>query len=132
MQNLSTEQRTIVLYESVHRVRECVADLADIFGDRRDAFVGRELTKLHEQCLHDTLGELREHLEDGRIPEKGEFVLVIAGAPAAPASAIDVDRLLTELADRLPPKEVARIAASVTGLRRNDLYQRLLDLRNEP
>ncbi len=132
LQNLSTEQRTIVLYESVHRVRECVADLADIFGDRRDAFVGRELTKLHEQCLHDTLGELREHLEDGRIPEKGEFVLVIAGAPAAPASAIDVDRLLTELADRLPPKEVARIAASVTGLRRNDLYQRLLDLRNEP
>ena len=132
LQNLSTEQRTIVLYESVHRVRDCVADLADIFGDERDAFVGREMTKLHEQCVHATLGELREKLQNGGIPEKGEFVLVVAGAPATPASAIDVDRLLAELAERLPPKEVARIAASVTGLRRNDLYQRLLDLRNKP
>ncbi len=132
LQQLSTEQRTIVLYESVHRVRDCVADLAEVFGDDRDAFLGRELTKLHEQCVHGTLNEIRERLRDGGIPEKGEFVLVIAGAPAEPASAIDVDRLLTELADRLPAKEVAKIAASVTGLRRNNLYQRLLELRNEP
>ena len=52
-------------------------------------------------------------------------------APAEPASAIDVDRLLTELVDRLPAREAAKIAAAVTGLRRNDLYQRVLDLRNE-
>ncbi|MDJ0748538.1 MAG: 16S rRNA (cytidine(1402)-2'-O)-methyltransferase [Woeseiaceae bacterium] len=132
LQRLSAERRTIVIYESVHRVRDCLADLADILGADRSAFLGRELTKLHEQCVHATLSELRQGLESGGIPEKGEFVLVIAGAPAAPASAIDVDRLLTELSDRLPANEAAKITASVTGLRRNDLYQRLLDLRNEP
>ena len=58
-------------------------------------------------------------------------MLVVAGAPAVPAGAIDVDRLLGELAEGLPAKEAARIAARVTGLRRNDLYQRVLDLRNE-
>ena len=132
LQQLATEERTIVLYESVHRIRESVADLVDVFGSDRKAFVGRELTKLHEQCLLATLGELEACLQDGTLVEKGEFVLVIAGAPAVPASAIDVDRLLSELADRLPAKEVARIVANVTGLRRNDLYQRVLDIRNEP
>lgn len=128
---LSAEQRTIVLYESVHRIQQCVADLADAFGTDRQAFLGRELTKLHEQCVHATLGELHRRLHDGVIPARGEFVLVVAGAPAEPASAIDVDRLLTELVDRLPAREAAKIAAAVTGLRRNDLYQRVLDLRNE-
>ncbi|MDJ0709331.1 MAG: 16S rRNA (cytidine(1402)-2'-O)-methyltransferase [Woeseiaceae bacterium] len=128
---LAAEQRTLVFYESVHRIRDCVADLADVFGKQRDAYLGRELTKLHEQCVHATLGELCERLDDDSIPAKGEFVLVVAGAPHAPSSAVDVDRLLAELAGRLPAKEVARIAASVTGLRRNDLYQRVLSLRND-
>ncbi len=131
LQARATEERTIVLYESVHRIRDSVADLADVLGGDREAFIGRELTKLHEQCMHATLGELTERLEDGTIPEKGEFVLVIAGASAAPASAIDVDRLLAELVDRLPAKEVAKIAAAATGLRRNELYQRVLDLKNK-
>ncbi len=129
LQQRSTEERTLVVYESVHRIRDCITDLVDIFGSDREAFVGRELTKLHEQCVHATLGVLQERVQDGSIPEKGEFVLVIAGASAAPASAIDVDRLLAELAERLPAKEVARIVAGVTGLRRNDLYQRVLELR---
>ena len=130
LQRRSEEQRTTVLYESVHRIRDCVADIADIFGADRDAFLGRELTKLHEQCVHATLGELCEGLKDGSIPEKGEFVLVVAGASAASTGAIDIDRLLTELADRLPAKEAARIAAGATGLRRNDLYKRVLDLKS--
>ncbi len=131
LQQRATEERTLVLYESVHRIRESFADIADVFGRDREAFIGRELAKLHEQCVHATLGELSERLQDGTIPEKGEFVVVIAGASTAPASAVDVDRLLRELAARLPAKEVAKIAAAVTGLRRNDLYQRVLDLKNE-
>ena len=129
LQQRATEQRTLVLYESVHRIRESVAEIAKVFGDDREAFIGRELTKLHEQCVHATLGELTAQLQDGTIPEKGEFVLIIAGAAVAPASAIDVDRLLAELAALLPAKEAARVAASASGLRRNDLYQRLLDLK---
>jgi len=62
LQELSTEVRTIVLYESVHRIQDSVADLADVFGKERDAFIGRELTKMHEQCVHATLGELAERV----------------------------------------------------------------------
>ncbi len=131
LRRLAAEERTVVLYESVHRIGDCLDDLADTFGAGRDAFLGRELTKLHEQCVHASLGDLRDRLHDGSIPRKGEFVLVIAGAAAAEASDIDVDRLLGELAERLPAKEAARIAANATGLRRNALYQRVLALRGD-
>ena len=56
---LANEVRTIVMYESVHRISECILDLVDIFGADRKAFIGRELTKLHEQCVQESLGEVR-------------------------------------------------------------------------
>ena len=57
---LASETRTIVLYEAVHRIAACVADLCDVFGPERNAFVGRELTKLHEQSVRGTLAALVE------------------------------------------------------------------------
>ncbi|MCH7637197.1 MAG: 16S rRNA (cytidine(1402)-2'-O)-methyltransferase, partial [Proteobacteria bacterium] len=69
---LSRETRTIVLYESVHRIRASMADLVDEFGPSRKAFLGRELTKIHEQCVQATLSELLRQLDDGTIVAKGE------------------------------------------------------------
>jgi 16S rRNA (cytidine1402-2'-O)-methyltransferase len=131
LQRLSQEPRTLVLYESVHRIQDCLDDLVEVFGVDRGAFMGRELTKLHEQCVRATLGELQAQVRDGVIVSKGEFVLVIAGAAEAPAGNVDVDRLLEELAGHLPAKEAARIAAAVSGLRKNELYQRVLQLRQD-
>ncbi len=127
---LAGETRTIVLYESVHRIRDCIADLCDEFGARRNAFVGRELTKMHEQCVQATLGELLRQLDDGTIVAKGEFVIIVTGSDKEPSSSLDVDRLLIELAEKLPGKEAAKIAAKVTGSKRNDLYRRILELQD--
>ncbi len=128
---LSRETRTIVLYESVHRIRASVADLVDEFGRSRNAFLGRELTKLHEQCVQATLSELLGQLDDGTIVAKGEFVLVVTGADEQPSSSLDVDRLLLELSDRLPGKDVAKLVARATGESRNSLYERLLALKDD-
>ena len=127
---LSRETRTIVLYESVHRIRASMADLVDEFGPSRKAFLGRELTKMHEQCVQATLSELLRQLDDGTIVAKGEFVIIVTGADDEQASSLDVDRLLIELSDRLPGKDIAKLVARVTGESRNSLYERLLHLRD--
>ena len=128
---LSRETRTIVLYESVHRIRASMADLVDEFGHSRNAFLGRELTKMHEQCVQATLSELLRQLDDGTIVTKGEFVIIVTGADEQPPSSLDVDRLLLELSDRLPGKDIAKLVARVTGESRNSLYERLLALKDD-
>ena len=127
LQARATETRTMVFYESVHRISACFADLIDAFGCERKAFVGRELTKMHEQCVSATLGELAAQVAADEIMHKGELVIVVGGG-ATSASAIDIERLLQELSGKLPDKEIARAVAKATGEKRNALYQRLLDL----
>ena len=129
LEGLAQEQRTIVLYESVHRIGDCLADLVDLFGADRQAFVGRELTKMHEQCVQETLGSLAQRVADGSIVGKGEFVIVIAGAAPTDESIVDADRLLRLLGEQLSAREAARIAAEVTGAKKNALYERLLELK---
>ncbi len=128
LQALASELRTLVFYESVHRIEETLGDMAETFGAERDAFLGRELTKLHEQGVHGTLGQLVGRVESGDIVRKGEFVIVLSGAEATDASSHDADALLKELAAVLPAKTAASIAARVTGARRNEMYARLLEL----
>ena len=128
---LAQEQRTLVFYESVHRIADSLADMADTFGADREAFMGRELTKLHEQCAQASLGELRRRIASGEIPAKGEFVLVVAGAVAEETPAVDVDRLLILHGESLGPKDASRIAAELTGQKKNALYDRFIELKRE-
>ena len=128
LRSLAAETRTMVFFESVHRIRESVASMTQIFGAGRQSFIGRELSKLHEQCVRGSLAELGEQLETGSIPGKGEFVVIVHGADKEEGSSIDVDLLITELASVLPGKQVAAIAAKVTGEKRNVIYARMLEL----
>ncbi len=128
LRDLASERRSIVIYESVHRIRDCLDDLVASFGADRAAFIGRELSKMHEQCVRATLGELLRQVDAGDIVSKGEFVVVVTGSDAEQSSSLDVDRLLVELAAHLPPKSAAKIAARITGGKANDLYPRLIEL----
>lgn len=129
--SLGSEPRTIVFYASVHRLPACLDDLVAGFGADRPAFIARELTKVHEQCVAADLGRIRAMVADGSIPLKGEFVIVVGGCGTAPATSVDVDTLLSELAARLSAREAARIVALVTGAKRNALYRRLLELTGD-
>ena len=125
------EPRTMVFLESVHKVKASLPDLADILGADRPGFIGRELTKLHEQCVHDSLGKLAARLESGQIAAKGEFVIVVGGAAgqAQGTTEIAVDDLLRELMPLLPGSQAVDIATRLTNSRRNEVYRRMLALR---
>jgi len=126
--SLVNEPRTMVFYESVHRIEKTLEDLVSIFGASRPAFVGRELSKMYEQCVQARLDELLDKLVSGTIPDKGEFVLVVGGSGEERTSPALIDRLLAELSGKLPDKEIAKIVSLATGEKRNALYQRLLDI----
>lgn len=79
LEELRSETRTMVFYESPHRVPRTLADLAEVFGPDRPAGVSRELTKLHEETVRGTLAELLVHFTNKE--PRGEFVLVVGGAP---------------------------------------------------
>ena len=128
LQSLAKEQRTLVFFESVHRIKESLQDLCEVFGEERLAFIGREISKLHEQSVRDSLHGLLERVTDGRVPLKGEFVVCVSGSSAADDGGLDEDFLLKTLMDVLPGKQAAAVAARLTGGRRNSLYERMLQL----
>lgn len=130
LRQLQIEPRTLLFYESVHRIGACIDDMTSVLGADRRAFIARELTKLHEQCCYATLGELSAQLADGEIVRKGEFVIVVSGESAPPDSSLEIDRLLRALAARLSAKDAAQVASEATGLKRNPLYARLLALQS--
>lgn len=122
---LVAESRTLVFYESSHRIRQTLADCIEVFGADRPAVLARELTKLHETTLAGRLAELAERLAADAEQGLGEFVLLIDGAPAAQAERAEGLRVLRLLRAELPPAQAARLAAAITGLPRKQLYAAL-------
>ncbi len=122
LRSLRGEQRTIVLYEAVHRIAETLAALREAFGADRRAAIARELTKTHEQIATGTLSELADRL-DASIPLLGELVIVVAGAAAAAPDEFEARRVYELLAAELAPDKALKLAAAVTGVSRNVLYR---------
>ncbi|MEQ1439651.1 16S rRNA (cytidine(1402)-2'-O)-methyltransferase [Fontimonas sp. SYSU GA230001] len=125
---LAHETRTLILYESSHRIADTAQDLADLLGPR-EVCLARELTKLHEQSVVLPACDLPGWLREDANRERGEFVLLIAGAAVEePAAGLDTVQLLRLLLRELPVSAAARIAAEITGLRKKELYERALQL----
>ncbi|WP_416796688.1 16S rRNA (cytidine(1402)-2'-O)-methyltransferase [Ciceribacter azotifigens] len=122
---------TLLFFESPHRIGDTLASAADVLGAARPACVCRELTKTFEEFRRGTLAELAAYYDGDRVV-KGEIVLVIGPPipPEAPAQS-DVDALLKRLAADLPAGKAATEAARRMGLPRKDLYQRILELKDE-
>ena len=125
--SLSREPRTMVFFESPHRILESLEDAVLELGAERAATVSRELTKKFE---HTERGSLQHLVEWAKSEPKGEMVLVVAGAQVAEVQVADlVEQVLALLADGAKLKEaVAEIAASA-GASKSDLYQLVLDRR---
>ena len=125
---LAKEQRTMVFYESVHRIVASLQALVAAFGSDRRAAVCRELTKQYESIYRGTLAELGRAGEAGEITSKGEFVIVVEGARASPGSGLELDRLLRALLAELPLKTAVKVAAAATGRNRNEVYSAALEI----
>ena len=120
---LAGEPRTLVFYESSHRIEESLADLRAAFGDDRPAVLARELTKLFETVLDGTLADLHARVAADADQRKGEFVLVVQGVGEdADAKLAEGRRVHAVLARQLPPSTAAKLAAEITGAPRKALY----------
>jgi len=138
LRSLEQEPRTLVLYESPHRVQDTLEDCVEVFGAERLGAVVREITKLHETTYRGSLRELSSLAKSDADLARGEIVLLIAGAeplPSADAGADGyggaLDKALAPLLKELPLKQAARLAAQITGARDNEAYKRALLLKEQ-
>jgi len=121
---------TLVFYESPHRIRDTLADLAAGLGAARTLVIARELTKLFEQIHVCPLGEALEWLSGDANRERGEFVLMVSGAEAADGEA-ESRRVLEILLRELPVSQAAKLAAEIGGGKKKALYELALQLKGE-
>ena len=132
LEALRGEKRTMVFYEAPHKLLRTLQDLLETLGDRNVALC-RELTKLHEEVYRTTLSEAITHYTE--TPPRGEFVLVLHGAPEQTAPAMDMDAALAAVAryraDGKGLKEACRLAAADSGYAKNTLYQRCLEAEKQ-
>lgn len=127
--SLVQESRTLIFYESTHRILDTIADMQQIFGADRYVVMARELTKTWETIVGATLAELKEWLKEDGNRIKGEIVLVVEGKPSTEQEEISQQavKLLQILATELPLKKAAAIVAETFGYKKNALYQYGLD-----
>jgi len=134
LEQLKEEPRTLIFYEAPHRILECLMDLESIFGADRPAVLGRELTKTFETLKGLPLEQLRAWVEADGNQQRGECVLVVSGWQAPQGDDV-VDakarRVLELLLGELPVKRAAALAAEITGVRKNLLYQIALEAKQD-
>jgi 16S rRNA (cytidine1402-2'-O)-methyltransferase len=122
----------LVLYEAPHRVRDTLQELSQTLGAQRRLVIGRELTKLFETVQVLRLGEACAWLDADANRLKGEFVLAVGpGETPGDAQAQEGERVLALLLAELPVRQAVKLAADITGAKRNALYQRALELKGE-
>ena len=121
---LVAESRTLIFYESGHRIVDALKDMREVFGAQREGVVARELTKIFETVLDAPLGELVERVEADANQQRGEFVVLVAGASgeAADATLAEGRRVFALLCEEMSPAHAARMAARITGAPRKQLY----------
>lgn len=131
LQQLVTETATLIFYEAPHRLADTVSDLATVFGGEREVCLARELTKHYETLWLTTLATLDRAIRDQQVEERGEIVLVVAGAPETAVDSSESDRVLQILLAELPVKQASALAAQLTGAPKRELYRRALALKED-
>lgn len=127
------EVRTLLFYEAPHRIQATLADMAAVFGAQRQAVVARELTKTYETIHGDSLGALCHWVAADENQQRGEMVILVHGAPAPDSTRLDADaeHVLSVLLEELTLKQAVALAVRITGLKRNALYQRAVEMSDD-
>jgi 16S rRNA (cytidine1402-2'-O)-methyltransferase len=120
----------LVFYEAPHRVLECVEDLVAVLEPEREIVVCRELTKMFEQIVRMPLSEALDWIKADSNRERGEFVLLVGPSPVSEGIPPDAQRVLKLLLAEMPLKTAAKLAAEITGVHKNALYDLALALKD--
>lgn len=131
LDKLVMESATLIFYEAPHRVLESLQAMAAAFGGTREAVLAREVTKTFETIRRGSLAELATFVADDSHQQKGEIVLLVAGVREQPTEiTAGISALLRRLAEELPAKTAASVVADHTGLRKKQLYDFLVAVKD--
>ena len=129
LRELSALPYALIFYEAPHRILEAVVSLSLVLGEQRTVVLARELTKIYETIHSCPLGEAHDWLLADANRQRGEFVLLVSGAPEAEDDG-EGERVLKLLLDEgLPVKQAAKLAHSITGAAKNAMYELALSLK---
>jgi len=134
LEQVKEEPRTLIFYEAPHRILECLEDMRSVFGDERPALLAREITKTFETLQGMPLVDLHSWVASDSNQQRGECVVVVAGwqAPESDAAvSSEALRVLDLLLKDMPLKRAAALAAEITGVRKNLLYQVALERQGQ-
>jgi 16S rRNA (cytidine1402-2'-O)-methyltransferase len=133
LEQLKAQTVTLVLYEAPHRIIECVEDIAKVLGGDRQVTFARELTKTFETIYTCPADQASAWLQADANQQRGEFVLLIEAAPVVESQEIseEAQRVLKCLLAELPLKQAVALATEITNLKKNDLYEFALKLKQE-
>ena len=130
--DLAHSSATLIIFEAPHRVLASLRDAIAVFGAEREACMCREITKTFETIKRACLADLAEFVAADTNQQRGEIVLIIAGSKEPAVQLGDAEEgLLLSVAEYAPPKVAAGIVADYLGLKKNDLYARLLEIKNK-
>jgi len=131
LQELKNENRTLVFYETPHRILASIEDVIICFGSERQAVVAKEITKLHENIQRGTLVELLDWLHSDKDLTKGEFVVVIQGDKTNQFDTQEASRILKILLADHSVKQAAKLTSEIMQGNRNDIYKLAMDLKEK-
>ncbi|MGD8925889.1 MAG: 16S rRNA (cytidine(1402)-2'-O)-methyltransferase [Thioalkalispiraceae bacterium] len=132
--NIREETRTLVFYEAPHRLLDTLTSMLSILGPERMVCLVRELTKMYETIRRDSIAAMATWVSENPEQQKGESVLILEGASDSKETdraEIEVDTLLRQLLEKMSLKDTAHIAANITGLKKNALYERALEIQQQ-
>ena len=132
LHSVQSETRTLVYYESPHRILACLNDMKTVFGEERQIVLARELTKTYETVLSSSISAVLEHLDTNPTQIKGEMVVLVSGAPVIEVEAHEdasLLHLLDCLLEELPLKQAVSLAVKITGHKKNSIYKLAVDRR---
>jgi 16S rRNA (cytidine1402-2'-O)-methyltransferase len=132
LEELASEPVTLIFYEAPHRIQDCLHAMIEAFGAQREAVLAREISKVFETIRRGALSELAQFVDDDSNQRKGEIVILVAGRPKTQESvSAELSALLRRLAQELPAKQAAAIVADWSGLRKKQLYEHLLAIKED-
>jgi len=123
LKTLILEQRTLIFYETPHRILASIEDMHAIFGGHRHMTIARELTKKHEQITRDNLSNIKSKIETSEIKNKGEFVIVLEGNRDDLIKDSEILRINSILRDKISSKDAVSLTSKITGKKKNEVYK---------
>ena len=123
LKTLILEQRTLIFYETPHRILASIEDMHSIFGGDRYVTIARELTKKHEQITRDNLFNIKSKIETTEIKNKGEFVIILEGNRDDSIKDSEILRINKILRDKISSKDAISLTSKITGKKKNEVYK---------